>query len=159
MISFKNCTVKHGETFLFKPEWGVYDMAVGKKIIAAFSGPADIKSFNLITHKPSSETIKSKQTPERKALESLYAQVRACRENKNNFDQLASIFSEVTSKHPSDWLLSLEILEIIADHDLEHLASLENEILSYLTALKNKKPSVKQLIENGLSLIKKWETI
>ncbi|MFY8189026.1 MAG: aromatic amino acid hydroxylase [Flavobacterium sp.] len=159
MISFKNCTVKHGDTFLFKPEWGIFDMAVGKKIIAAFSGPADIKSFNLITHKPSSETIKSKQTPERKALENLYAQVRACRENKNNFDQLASIFSEVISKHPSDWLLSLEILEIIADHDLEHLASLENEILSYLTALKNKKPSVKQLIENGLSLIKKWETI
>jgi hypothetical protein len=26
-IRFKNCTVTHGETILFQPEWGVYDMA------------------------------------------------------------------------------------------------------------------------------------
>jgi phenylalanine-4-hydroxylase len=26
----------HGETVLFQPEWGVYDMAVGKKVVSAF---------------------------------------------------------------------------------------------------------------------------
>lgn len=31
IISFKNCTVTHNETVLFLPEWGIYDMAVGKK--------------------------------------------------------------------------------------------------------------------------------
>jgi len=31
LISFTNCTVMHNDTVLFKPEWGVYDMAVGKK--------------------------------------------------------------------------------------------------------------------------------
>jgi phenylalanine-4-hydroxylase len=33
LIRFKNCTVTHGETILFQPEWGVYDMAVGKKVV------------------------------------------------------------------------------------------------------------------------------
>jgi hypothetical protein len=28
---FKNCTVTHGETILFQPDEGVYDMAVGKE--------------------------------------------------------------------------------------------------------------------------------
>jgi phenylalanine-4-hydroxylase len=36
------------KTVLFQPEWGVYDMAVGKKVTSAFSGPADVNSFDLI---------------------------------------------------------------------------------------------------------------
>jgi phenylalanine-4-hydroxylase len=38
---------------------GVYDMA-GEKVVSAFSGPADANSFDMITHMPSSTTIKSK---------------------------------------------------------------------------------------------------
>src|SRR5690606_29437015 len=68
LISFKNCTVTHNDTILFQPEWGTYDMAVGKKIVSAFSGPADINSFDMITHIPSTKTIKSKKTEEREAL-------------------------------------------------------------------------------------------
>ena len=37
LISFKNCTVKHKDTILFQPEWGTYDMAVGKCVTSAFS--------------------------------------------------------------------------------------------------------------------------
>lgn len=32
-------------------------MAVGKEIVSAFFGPADLISFDLITHKTSSQTI------------------------------------------------------------------------------------------------------
>ncbi len=83
LISLKNCTVTYKEELLFKPEWGNYDMAVGKEIISAFAGPADAKSFDMITHKPSSTTIKSKKTPEREELESLYESVRNIRQGKN----------------------------------------------------------------------------
>jgi phenylalanine-4-hydroxylase len=72
LISFKNCTVKHNNTILFKPEWGIYDMAVGKKIISAFSGPADINSFDMTTHIPSSKTIKATKTQKRIELEKLW---------------------------------------------------------------------------------------
>ena len=76
LISLKDCTVTHGEDILFQPEWGKYDMAIGKEVISAFAGPADIHSFDLITHKPSSTTIKSKKTPEKEELESLYESVQ-----------------------------------------------------------------------------------
>ena len=45
LISFKNCTVTFGDIILFEPEWGVYDMAVGKKVVSAFAGPACPNSF------------------------------------------------------------------------------------------------------------------
>jgi hypothetical protein len=55
-------------------EWGVYDMAVGKSSFC-FSGPADANSFDMITHMPSSTTLKTKQT-ERDDLEVLYQMVK-----------------------------------------------------------------------------------
>jgi hypothetical protein len=61
---------------------GVYDMAVGKKVVSAFSGPADANSFDMITHMPSSTTIKTKQTAERDDLEVLYQMVRIIRKSK-----------------------------------------------------------------------------
>ena len=41
IVSFKNCTVKHYDEVLFHPDWGIYDMAIGKSIVSAFAGPAD----------------------------------------------------------------------------------------------------------------------
>ena len=34
------------EKSCFDPSWGVYDMAVGEKVISVFSGPADIIAFD-----------------------------------------------------------------------------------------------------------------
>ena len=84
LISFRNCTVTHGETILFQPEWGNYDMAIGKKVVSAFSGPADVNSFDLINNVPKTTTIKAKHTDERDDLEVLYQTVRSIRENKDS---------------------------------------------------------------------------
>ena len=47
-------------------------MAVGKEVISAFSGPADVTSFDMINHVPSSQTIKQKKkSPEREELETI----------------------------------------------------------------------------------------
>src|SRR5690606_30964305 len=84
LISFKDCTVTYKDKVLFQPEWGIYDMAVGKKVVSAYSGPADVRSFDLITHVPSSKTIKAKKSPERAELEDLYQNIRNTREGKPN---------------------------------------------------------------------------
>ena len=96
LISFKNCTVTQNETILFQPEWGVFDMAVGKKVVSAFSGPADCNSFDMITHLPNSKTIKAEKTPEREELESYYSEIRTIRENKINSDKVFEIFNANT---------------------------------------------------------------
>ncbi|MFK7001364.1 phenylalanine 4-monooxygenase [Flavobacterium columnare] len=150
IIKFKNCTVTHKDQILFQPEWGIYDMAVGKEIISAFSGPADVNSFDMISHVPSTKTIKQQKSPEREELEKLYLNVRNIRERKNTTITLKEIFGILTSNHPNDWLLAIEITEIAHRENHNELVS---KILNHLESVKIRKPEVRKLIQNGLDLI------
>ncbi|MEN9928222.1 MAG: Phenylalanine 4-monooxygenase [Bacteroidota bacterium] len=149
LISFENCTVTHKDTVLFQPEWGIYDMAVGKKVISAFSGPADVTSFDRNNHVPSSTTIKSEQSDDRADLEKLYATVRAIREEKSNAS-IGELFKQLKENHPNDWLLSIEIAELL---EMKKNHELLAEVSLHLETLKAKRPEVKKLISNGLDLI------
>jgi phenylalanine-4-hydroxylase len=142
--------VTHGETILFQPEWGIYDMAVGKKVISAFSGPADVISFDMISHVPSSKTIKAKHTAERDDLEVLYQTIRNIRETKDTETSLTPIFEKLRDNHPNDWLLAVEITELLKDRNEPQLLQ---EVLVYLDQLKQKRPEVAHLIAGGLDLI------
>ncbi len=156
VISFKNCTVKHKDTVLFQPEWGIYDMAVGKKVISAFSGPADVNSFDMISHVPSTHTIKQKKSPEREELEHLYENVRNIREGKHSEITLKEAFAAVSANHPNDWLLSVEIAEL-AQKDPSN--DLTDKVLNHLEKVKTNRPEVAKLINNGLELIFSKETV
>jgi phenylalanine-4-hydroxylase len=149
IISFKNCTVTHNETVLFLPEWGIYDMAVGKKVIAAFSGPADVNSFDMISHVPSSQTIKAKKSVEREELEGLYLNIRNIREGKPAVISLEKTFELVKDKHPKDWLLSVEIAELC---DKTNNTALLHEVLVHLEKVKQSRPEIAHLIAGGLGL-------
>jgi len=150
LISFRNCTVTHGETILFQPEWGNYDMAIGKKVVSAFSGPADVNSFDLINNVPKTTTIKAKHTDERDDLEVLYQTVRMIRENKDSKSELKSVFEKLKHNHQNDWLLSVEIAELLKDSEEKQLLQ---EVLVYLDQQKEKRPEVAHLIAGGLDLI------
>ena len=156
LICFKNCTVTHGETVLFKPEWGNYDMAVGKKLVSAFSGPADVNSFDLISHVPSSKTIKAKQTAERDDLEVLYQTVRNIRESNDTTTSLELIFEKLQEKHTNDWLLSIEIIELL---NTRNETGLMQQVILHLENLKKQRPEIQKLISNGLELIFERETV
>ena len=150
LIKFKNCTVTHGETVLFAPEWGIYDMAVGKKITSAFSGPADVSSFDMINHVPSSHTIKQKKSSKREELENLYLNIRKLREGKPAEITLKEAFGAVTANHENDWLLSVEIAELAKK---ENHSDLIDKVLNHLEKVKTKRPEIAHLIDGGLSLI------
>lgn len=149
LISLKNCKVTYNQEILFKPEWGNYDMAIGKEVISAFAGPADNLSFDLITHKTSSTTIKSKSTPEREELASLYASVRNIREGKNAKFSLDAALELLQKEHPKDWLLSVEIYELaVGKHE-----KLAKEALQNLELVKSRRPDIAHLIDGGVNLI------
>ena len=150
LIKFKNCTVTHNDTVLFQPEWGIYDMAVGKKVISAFSGPADVNSFDMINHVPSSQTIKQKKSVEREELEKLYLSVRNIREGKPSTTTLKEAFAYVSAGHPNDWLLSVEIAELAKK---ENNSDLVDKVLNHLEKVKTNRPEVAHLIDGGLELI------
>ncbi|WP_282786861.1 aromatic amino acid hydroxylase [Flavobacterium croceum] len=156
LISFKNCTVTHGDSILFKPEWGVYDMAIGKKVVSAFSGPADIHSFNLVSHVSNTHTIKQEISESRKELESLYKKVREIRETHTSLETLSIILKSLTDKYSNDWLLSIEIAELAHKFHLEEL--LDN-CLKHLEFLKQNRPEIAHLITNGLDLILEKEVV
>lgn len=156
LISFKNCTVTHNDTVLFQPEWGIYDMAVGKKVISAFSGPADVKSFDLISHVPSSHTIKAKKSTEREELESLYLNIRNIREGKTSFMTIEKTFETLKENHPKDWLLAVEIAELL---DKNHQTDFLQKVIIYLEKQKQNRPEVAHLISGGLELIFENESV
>jgi phenylalanine-4-hydroxylase len=152
LISFKNCTVSHNNLTLFKPECGIYDMAVGKEIVSAFSGPADLNSFDLITHKTSSQTIHIKKSKERLALETLYQQVRDYRDGTNKTISRTKVLEQLIEKHPNDWLLPVELYELA---HLGNETELLEKILKHLETIKQNKPNLGHLIDDGLSIIHK----
>ena len=149
LITFKNCRVTHFETVLFDPSWGVYDMAIGKDICSAFAGPADSNSFEDIYSISETKTAKIIYSDKEQQLHQLYEIVKNHRIQKTmDFDSLAGVFKEVKSNYPSEWLILLELYELVYDKDL----SLINEILEQLLTLKKNKHFTK-LIADGLDLI------
>ena len=149
LIKFINCTVTHKDQILFQPEWGTYDMVVGKKVISAFSGPADVNSFDIIKHVPSSHTIKAKKSAEREELEGLYLNIRNIREGKTEVLLLEKTFETLKENHPKDWLLTLEIAELC---NINNNTTLLQEVLVYLEKVKQNRPEIGHLIDGGLEL-------
>ncbi|MXV38526.1 aromatic amino acid hydroxylase [Flavobacteriaceae bacterium Ap0902] len=146
LISFKNCTVKYKDEYLFKPEWGVYDMAVGSEIISAYAGPADPKSFDLISHVPAEKMRKRTVTSEQKPLFQKYQEVRDMRENDDVDEKaLMQIFEYIKSKHPQEWLILLEIYELLREE------TNRETVKNYLLSLRES-TDVYNLIQEGMAL-------
>ena len=149
VIQFSECTIKYGDEYLFKPEWGTFDLAVGKEIVSAFSGPADDYSFDLINHKTTSTTFKPTYSEKEKELHKLYQSVRNIREGKDADFSLEAVFDIITESHSQDWLLATEIYELVYDRE----PVFATKVLAYLQALQLKKPKIKHLIESGIVII------
>jgi len=151
LLSFTDCTVRHGRKTLFEPKWGTYDMAIGEKIISAFSGPADAEGFGLKYDPPSEKTHRIKYNTKTKELHKLYSLVREIRKTEKDFDDLPKIWETIKTNHPDEWLLPLEILEM-TENSYQN-PGLKKEIKNYLSALKNSNAELAKLIANGMKLI------
>ena len=150
LITFEDCQVTHGDKVIFEPSFGLYNMAVGEKVAAAFNGPADLSSFDLITHQLSSTTIKPDKSPERRKLEQLYGQIRDFREGTNTTISRNKVFKEVRENYPDDWLLSVELYELARKNQDEDFAI---EISEHLETVKQRNPKLGHLIDDGLALV------
>src|SRR4029434_6747186 len=113
LITFSNCNAKYGDRILFSPDWGTYDMAIGDRISSVFNSAADKNAYNEVALVPKERTIKVPSDAKRKRLENLYAQVRKIRASKTGDERLGEIWETQQAEHPEDWLLSMEIFEIL----------------------------------------------
>ena len=151
MLSFINCTVTHNKTILFQPDWGIYNMVLGKEIVSVFSGSVSYNSFEddgvILSKKP----LQIKYSDKQKLLHNLYKQVRIMRDkNDIKVDILQDIFLKIRNDFSGEWLLVLEIYELLYKSNL----SFEKELLKYLESLKEN-IRISNLISTGLKLIRK----
>ncbi|WP_461453336.1 aromatic amino acid hydroxylase [Mucilaginibacter sp.] len=153
LITFIDCFVKNkkGEV-LFDPAWGVYDMAVGYKIISVFCGAADKDEFIEVAHKSATGTHHVQYDVRTIELHQLYQQVRNRRYIGGDLGFLGNVWHVLQTNHHDDWLCALEILELLDHEDAEQV--LAAEIRAFLENKAATEPELMKLINDGLYLIK-----
>jgi len=151
-VTFDQAEVSYQGEILWGVDSGPYTMPVGASVISVAAGAADPESYY---SDDVSETLQSGplSPKEWSPLEKLYAEVRAIRESKEDMDRLLNVVQELDSSFSEDWLLRLEILELIAGLGGQWL-TVEKKLQLQLDQLKQKGPDMGRLITNGLRLIK-----
>ena len=152
LITFSKCRTRLGDRILFDPTWGEFDMAVGERIRSVFNGAADKDAFLEVALVPKERTIKVPSDATRKKLESLYQQVRDIRERKMGYERLGEIWETQQAEHPSDWLLSMEIFELL--DDTEQQPELKERIAQYLKSVASQNKDKATLVDWGFRLVK-----
>ncbi|MDP5107158.1 MAG: aromatic amino acid hydroxylase [Polaribacter sp.] len=148
IISLDECTVTYKDEILFHPEWGIYDMAIGKEVISVYAGAADVASFADTSKVSKVKTHKISYSDSEKELYSLYDEVKLIRtRNLASEEKITTIFNQLKAKFANDWLLLLELCELAQKNNF----SIQTTILEKLNQLKCNK-SYTKLIENGLNL-------
>ena len=150
LISFKDCSVKYKDEILFEPDWGIYDMAVGKDVVSVFAGPADDDSFLDNYKLPTSTSEQIVYDDKSLHLHKLYAEVKEIRQSGGNIElqKISGIYNQIISNYHDEWLILLEIYEVLYETKYELRDSVKKSLLDLK---KNNKFT--DLIENGLKLI------
>ncbi len=151
LMTFEDCSANRGDQVLFQPEWGVYDMAVGEKIVSVFCGAADKDAYDQVSLVARERTVKIRADDRRKSLEQLYQRVWEIREQDSGYRRLPGIWQTIETNHRGDWLLPMEIVELLDRSRKNNV--LESEIRSYLTKLANDRPEFAGLIKQGFGLM------
>ncbi|MEO7723939.1 MAG: aromatic amino acid hydroxylase, partial [Chthoniobacterales bacterium] len=151
LVSFSGCTAKLGDRILFDPSWGTYDMAVGEKIVSVFNGAADKDAYNDVALVPKERTIKNPSDAKRKKLENLYQQVRDVRTRETGYERLGEIWETQQAEHPNDWLLSMEIFELL--DETEEQTPLKKKVQQFLDEKKARDKELATLVGWGFRLV------
>lgn len=149
ILEMHQTSVRHnGEVILVDPD---YAMPVGERIVSAFAGPADVEAFQPTVIVPHEKMHKITYDEQDLELHELYRKVREARTNPSLKNQLEGVWKKVVQDFPEDWLLSLEILEIL--DKASGYEQISSSIRDYLNGLKKRKPELENLISNGLKLV------
>ena len=151
LISLENCSVIFKGKYLFKPEWGTYDLACGNKIKSVFGGPADWNNYN--KNKIESPGVPHQKTNLNKRntkLNELYKQVRILRENNNPPSDYLPILKKLYNKYPDDWLLCTEIYQEIQYEST--LIKEKKELIDYIKSFTKNK-TLRDVINRFVSLV------
>ncbi|MEI9921295.1 MAG: aromatic amino acid hydroxylase [Bacteroidota bacterium] len=130
----------------------IYELKKDDRIISVFAGPADPEAFEPNVNVPREKMHKITYDDKDLELHELYRSVRNARSNRSLVATLPATWKKVVQEFPSDWLLPMEILEVLQKNSVDE--ALQSQIWNYLEAKASSEPSLKKLIDNGLSLLR-----
>ena len=146
LISFVDCMVRFQEQILFQPQWGQFDMAIGKSIRSAYAGPADTQHFPFERH-----SMLSIQTPPiADKTDLLYRSTQEIMADNHDFQtKMDALGPTIEAIDSEDWLLVLDFHTLCV---AKNNTVWKEKALKRLTEIKRNNPSLVHLIEDGLQL-------
>jgi phenylalanine-4-hydroxylase len=126
ILTLAEARATRGAEVLFDPSWGIYDMAVGEKVVSCYGGPADRPAFGEtsdFTKKTIPRPIYEDEVLERHALYESVASLRKVIAQSPTVPAILPMLKDLVDKSanvaPNDWLVYSELLEIAEDVKLE----------------------------------------
>lgn len=158
LATFEECTIKKGAEFLFRPEWGRFDLVCGFQVVSVFGGEADRQRYLEGTggFKQNPVQQKTNRTDENRLLDSLYARVRKVRDSLV-LDPIAltEVFDALEKNYPKDWLLRYELLELSTTFRLK--MPWETSLRDQLRRMGQSSSEIAESIQRGLELLECFE--
>ena len=151
LIRLIDASVKLEKKYIFKPEWGNYDLSCGGNITSISGGPADWDKYeNNYKNTKEKNYQSSNLSNESYALNQLYGQVQKLKQKNAPSKKYIKILNEVYNSYPEEWLLCINIYEIIFND-----MNLKKEIEILAIYLKNfkKNNQISDAIDRGMKLI------
>ena len=118
LFCFRNCSViDPSGTIVYHPDWGGFDMAVGERIVSAYSGSADKEAHNVYPPKSTKTAIKIEYTSEERRLFSIYESIRTLRNSGSlNLAHAGQLAADLDASFSDVWLAYLELVELLRRH-------------------------------------------
>ncbi|PWB72174.1 aromatic amino acid hydroxylase, partial [candidate division GN15 bacterium] len=92
LATFSECTVRRDAVVLFQPSFGLYDMAIGEKIVSVFGGAADKDAFEQVAPVSRQRTVKTRHDAQARNLHELYRRIRNIRDGAAPLSDLGAIW-------------------------------------------------------------------
>ena len=118
ILTWKDCKITYGDKVYFEPEWGEFDQIVTERVTALAGGAEDRNKYPFDAgNSPTSPGRTSPHNKEELEIISYYSKVRSIREKQTFSDDdlniLISIINNLGKNMTREWLLAVEIYEII----------------------------------------------
>ncbi len=154
LLRLTDARVEFEGRVLYEPSWGPFDMALGSKVVSVYGGAADREKYGDSDDFKVAHVATPKWDNKALARHAIYQSIRDLREStlatSDFLTALKAVFERQQKDFPEDWLLVLEIFELVTAKNLD--LTFQNILKAELQKLALKYPEKKETITDGLNL-------
>lgn len=155
ILTLENAKAVYQDQVLFDPNWGTYDIVMGRTVASVFGGPADRLAFGETDDFVAKRVPAPKYSDRELKLHRQYQALRDLREKKIEAGALESGLKEILDLHDrefsDDWLLRLEAYELLAKNLPS--SALKIRVEKDLQNLSQESEKTASLIRDGRALV------